>query len=204
MKKRNRIAITPGEPAGIGPDLVVQIAQQPYPVELIAIADKQLLLQRAQQLQLPLKIIDFNAQQLRRHTPGTLIVQHVPLQKPCHCGQLEPANAQYVLNTLTIAGQACLAGQYDALVTAPVHKAIINQAGIPFTGHTEFLAQLTNTQQVVMMLVAEQLRVALATTHLPLSEVAQAINPTDLKRTITILHKDLQQLPFVASRGYLQ
>jgi 4-hydroxythreonine-4-phosphate dehydrogenase len=190
----HRIAITPGEPAGIGPDLVIQLAQQPHQAELVAVADPKLLQQRAEQLGLALTLENFTAQQPRQaHQPGRLKILPVTLRQPVQSGLLDSANSAYVLKTLTQATQGCLEHHFDALVTAPVHKGIINEVGIKFSGHTEFLAELTHTKQVVMMLVTEGLRVALATTHLPLREVSDAITPQLLEDVIRILHGDLQE-----------
>ncbi|MEE9451745.1 MAG: 4-hydroxythreonine-4-phosphate dehydrogenase PdxA, partial [Gammaproteobacteria bacterium] len=189
-----RIALTAGEPAGIGPDLCLLLAQQASTSKITVIADKTLLQQRAQQLELDIKLIDFDPQTTAKPTPvSTLNVYHVPLKVPCICQQSDPANAAYVIETLNIAVQGCLQGQFQALVTAPINKSVIQQGGFDFSGHTEFLATITNTPQVVMMLVTEQLRVALATTHLPLSEVATAINREHLTTTLKILHQDLKK-----------
>jgi 4-hydroxythreonine-4-phosphate dehydrogenase len=188
-----RLALTPGEPAGIGPDLCIQLAQQPQQAQLVAIADPELLLQRARELGLPLTIRPFEAQQ--PPTPGTageLTVLPVELGAPAEAGRLDPRNAGYVLQTLQRAVEGCMAGRFDALVTGPVHKGVINDAGIPFTGHTELLAEKSATQRVVMMLATEGLRVALATTHLPLSEVSRNITRALLNEVIHILHHDLK------------
>ncbi len=185
--------LTPGEPAGIGPDLVVQIAQREFSSQLVVVADPDLLQQRAQQLKLPLKISLYDsAVAAQTHQPGHLWILPVKLAKPSICGKLDPANAAYVIETLRIAAQTCLAKQFSALVTGPVHKGVINDAGIPFSGHTEFFAELTHTKKVVMLLVADNLRVALATTHLPLRQVADAITQTGLKQTLIVLQKGLQ------------
>jgi 4-hydroxythreonine-4-phosphate dehydrogenase len=195
MLKNQRIAITPGEPAGIGPDIVLQIAaQQTFPVEIVAIANAALMVERAKQLGIAIKIIPFDFQQpVKPHQPGKLLVWDVPLAKPCLAGVLETANAPYVLKTLEIAAENCLKQHFSAMVTGPVHKGMINQAGIAFSGHTEFLAQFCNTKSVVMMLIASNLRVALLTTHLPLREVPQAITATRLTETLKILQRALQQ-----------
>lgn len=173
---RPRIALTAGEPAGIGPDLCVLLAQRLPAADITVIADRDLLQSRAQQLGLPI---------------AGLRVEHVPLAVAAQPGALNPANSAYVLETLRRAAQGCLQGEFDAMVTAPVHKGVINDAGIPFTGHTEFLAELTRTPQVVMMLAGGGMRVALATTHLPLREVADAITQDGLESVIRILHRDL-------------
>ncbi len=187
-----RIAFTPGEPAGIGPDLAVLLAQQPQAAEIVAVADPDLLLQRAKLRGVPLQLreVDFSAAPQAK--PGTLSVLPVPLAAPAAPGTLDPANAPYVLETLRRATALCQQRLCAALVTGPVHKGVINDAGIPFTGHTEFLAALTHTPRVVMMLATEGLRVALATTHLPLRAVADAITPHLLREVIGILHHDLR------------
>ena len=187
-----RLAITAGEPAGIGPDLCVQLAQQDHDFQLVVIADAQLLAERAQQLQLPLNITSFDAKAAR--TPqqaGSLRVQHIPLAEPALAGQLNTNNARYVLQTLDAAVEGCQQGTFDALVTAPVHKGVINDAGIAFTGHTEYLAEKTGGQPV-MMLACDGLRVALATTHLPLKDVPAAITQDCLGQVIKILLHDLR------------
>lgn len=188
------IVITPGEPAGIGPDLIIQIAQQTLSIPLVVIADPTLLQQRAQQLNLPLQIEIYNSTQTVVATkPGVITVLPVPLAQTCVVGQLNPANAAYVLQTLKIAAEGCLKKQFSAVVTGPVHKGVINAAGVNFSGHTEFFKELSNVDHVVMLLVADQLRVALTTTHLPLRAVADAITPELLTKTIHVLHKGLQQ-----------
>lgn len=186
------IAITAGEPAGIGPDLCVMLAQQPLAANIVVIADEQLLESRAAQLGLALNIQAYSPSLQNPHIGnGQLTVLHSPANAPVIPSQLNPVNSPYVLNTLTAATQGCVAHRFDAMVTAPVHKGVINDAGIAFSGHTEFLAELTNTPQVVMMLVGGTLRVALATTHLALKDVPAAINRDNLETTIRILHQDL-------------
>lgn len=165
--------------------------QKPAGARIVAIADRGLLADRARQLGLPLELADFSAAAPER--PGVLEVLHCGLAAPAVAGRLDPANSRYVLDTLTVAARGCLDGRFDTLVTAPVHKGVINDAGIPFTGHTEFLAELTGTPQVVMMLVGGGLRVALATTHLPLKDVSAAVTRASLERTIRILHRDLRR-----------
>jgi 4-hydroxythreonine-4-phosphate dehydrogenase len=189
-----RIAITPGEPAGIGPDIVIAAAQQPWDAELIAICDPGLLEQRAKQLGFPLELQTFDPDQpIQPHQPGRLFVQPLPMANPCQPGTLNPANASYVLNTLQAAVDGCTNSTYSAMVTAPVQKSIINDAGIPFSGHTEFLAEATGGTKVVMMLATKKLRVALATTHLPLKDVPAAITRDLLIETLTILDRDLKR-----------
>jgi 4-hydroxythreonine-4-phosphate dehydrogenase len=189
-----RIAITAGEPAGIGPDLCIQLAQNAdHGIERVVIADPQLLVERAALLGLPLQILPFNpALPATASAAGTLRVLPVPLRAPVQAGTLNPANAAYVLDTLRVAVRACQQGDVAAMVTAPVHKGVINDAGIPFTGHTEFLAQECQVDLTVMMLATEGLRVALATTHLPLSQVAAAITAPLLRSIIRILDGDLR------------
>lgn len=188
-----RFAVTPGEPAGIGPDLCLLLAAQAQPYPLIAIASQALLAARASQLQLGVQLIPVEP----GHWPeqaaaaGSLYVWDTPLSAPVVAGQLNPANAAYVLQTLHRAGTGCANGDFAGMITAPVHKGVINQAGIPFSGHTEYLAELTHTEQVVMMLATQGLRVALVTTHLPLRDVADAITPERLERVSRILHADL-------------
>lgn len=184
------LALTAGEPGGIGPDLCVQIAQQRLPCHLVVIADRELLRERAQVLKLPLTINDAQPISTDKPQAGHLHVKHVSLGASVFPGKLDPNNAHYVLETLTVAVDGCQTGIFDAMVTAPVHKGVINEAGIAFTGHTEFLAELTNSQ-VVMMLVGGNMRVSLATTHLPLKDVAAAITHERLENKLRIIHHDL-------------
>ena len=173
-----KIVITPGEPAGIGPDIVVQcLAEKKIPSSAVIIADKNVLKARAEQLHLP-----FNTEQ----------IQHVPVHAPVVPGELNPKNSSYVIETLTQAIQGCLNGKLDQLVTGPVHKAVINDAGIPFKGHTEFLAKLSGVKKTVMMLANDQMRVALLTTHIPLKEVANHITAENLIETIKIIDSDFK------------
>jgi len=188
-----RLALTTGEPAGIGPDLTVLAAQSARDYELVAIGDATLLQQRAHQLNLPLNCVPFDPQRPRAaQSKGELTVLHVPLAATAIAGRLDKSNASYVLRTLDIAIDRCQRNELAAMVTAPVHKGVINDAGISFSGHTEYLADKTGAEQVVMMLATEQLRVALATTHLPLRAVADAITPELLLRVIRVLHHDLK------------
>lgn len=189
----SRIAITPGEPAGIGPDICLQVAQQDWSAQLIAIADKQLLSERAEQLGLSIKLKDFDPTQDREpHTPGELFVLEHKLTEPAVAGELNENNGHYVVDTLTMASQGNMDDTFDAIVTGPVHKGIINQAGVPFSGHTEFFANHTNTADVVMLLATEGLQVALVTTHIPLQYVSMAITPERLSKVTSILHSELQ------------
>lgn len=184
------LVLTVGEPAGIGPDLCVQIAQQPLPCNLAVIADGDLLAARARQLRLPLQLIDISAASPVQHREGSLQVLHVPVAETAAAGTLNPANARYVLTTLDRAVAVCQSGQFDGMVTAPVHKGVINDAGIAFTGHTEYLSALT-ASEVVMMLVGGNMRVTLATTHLPLKDVAAAITADLIERKLRIIAHDL-------------
>ena len=189
-----RLVITPGEPAGVGPDLVLSISQQAWPVQLVVAADQHLLQRRADQLGLTVDLQPYDAAAAPSpQAAGTLTVLHVPLAVTETPGQLDVRNGRYVLATLQRAAEGALKGEFAALVTGPVHKGIINEAGVPFSGHTEFLAEIGGCDQVVMMLATTGLRVALATTHLPLLEVPAAITPASLTRTLQILHGDLQR-----------
>ena len=171
------IAVTSGEPAGIGADICLALTDRQFDAHIVVFGDHDLLQTRARQL--------------NRSTAG-LDIRHVPLKKSAAAGRLDPANAQYVLDLLDAALTGCRSGEFAAMVTAPVHKGVINDAGIPFTGHTEYLAEKTGTPRVVMMLAGAGLRVALATTHLPLKEVSAAITREALETTIHILHADLR------------
>jgi 4-hydroxythreonine-4-phosphate dehydrogenase len=187
-----RVALTPGEPAGIGPDLAVSIAQGPLETELVAVADPAVLEQRAADLGMSLALTRFDpARPPQGHTPGTLPVLPVTAGHPVRCGRLDTGNARYVLGTLQAATAGCLDGTFAALVTGPVHKGVINEAGIAFSGHTEFLAALTGGEPV-MMLTTPGLRVALATTHLPLKDVPAAITREGLERVVRVLNRDLR------------
>lgn len=188
-----RIALTAGEPAGIGPDVTLAVALQSWDAELVAFADPQLLAARARQLDIAVELhtVDPDATP-RPHRPGILPVHPVTLAAPVVPGRLDPANAPYVLETLRAAVHGCLCGHYRAMVTAPVQKSVINDAGLPFVGHTEFLAEATGAAQVVMMLATETLRVALATTHLALRDVPDAITGELLLTALRVVHKDLR------------
>lgn len=192
MHKLPVIAITPGEPAGIGPDVLIQAVQNArFEAILVAIADPELLESRARQLGLPMKLHPLTSDTPVPLPPAQLWIEPVKMKVRAIPGKLNRANAAYVLDTLTQAATACMQGQYQAMVTAPVHKGIINDAGYRFSGHTEFLADLTATPRVVMMLATEGLRVALATTHLPLRQVADSITGALLEEVISILHQEL-------------
>ncbi len=199
--KPQRFALTPGEPAGIGPDLCLLLAAQAQPYPLIAITSRDLLAERATQLGVAVQLLPVSPDAFpdQPASAGSLYVWDTPLARKAVAGQLDKANAAFVLETLTRAGQGCLDGHFAGMITAPVHKGVINESGIAFSGHTEFLADLTHTTQVVMMLATRGLRVALVTTHLPLRDVADAITAERLERVTRILHNDLQQKFGIAS-----
>ncbi len=184
------IALTPGEPGGIGPDLAVLLAQEQLPCTLVVIADAEVLAQRAQQLHQSFSIRPWSGR--RDASPGTYLCA-VPTTAPTVAGQLAIRNAAYVIRTLERATDGCLTGEFDALVTGPVHKGTLNDAGIPFTGHTEFLAERVRAEQPVMMLATHDLRVALATTHLPIAEVSRHLTRELLRRVLEVLHRDLRE-----------
>lgn len=187
-----RIAITPGEPAGIGPDLMIKVAQQDWPTQIVAVASPELLTARAKLLNLPLIIKLYNANdEVTAHKAGTLIVLPVALNDVCEPGVLNANNGSYVVETLRIASERNISGEFDAVVTGPVHKGLINKAGIAFSGHTEYFAHQANCADVVMMLATEGLRVALVTTHIPLAYVSKAITHERLQKVTRILHRDL-------------
>ncbi|EPJ95661.1 4-hydroxythreonine-4-phosphate dehydrogenase PdxA [Pseudomonas psychrophila] len=193
--KTQRFALTPGEPAGIGPDLCLLLASQHQPHTLIAITSRDLLIERAAQLGVAVSLLPVEPGNWPEQPApaGSLYVWDTPLNATVTAGTLDKANAAFVLQTLTRAAQGCVSGDFAGMITAPVHKGVINEAGIPFSGHTEFLADLTHTEQVVMMLATRGLRVALVTTHLPLRQVSDAITPERLMRVTRILYADLQQ-----------
>jgi 4-hydroxythreonine-4-phosphate dehydrogenase len=189
---RPLLAVTAGEPAGIGADLCLQLALRADIDPFVVLCDKQLLQQRARQLGLTVELHDYDPANSTVFPAGHLRVLHIPLAQQAVAGQLNPVNSHYVLALLKRAVQGCLSGEFSAMVTAPVHKGVINDAGIPFTGHTEFLAEKTATPLVVMMLVGGGMRVALATIHLPLRKVADTITAGLLEQILTILNRDLQ------------
>jgi len=197
-----RVLITSGEPAGIGPELVAQIAQQVWPVELSVIGDQELLLSRAKKINLPLHLIPFNEQEEACPLPaGSLKFIPCQLAQTCEPGKLNPRNAAYVLETLEKAGRLALNKTVDALITAPVQKSILNEAGISFQGHTEFFAAQASLKKALMLFVvkspaniqckADTLKVALATTHLPLAQVSQALTAPVLEESLRLLHQSL-------------
>lgn len=187
-----RIVVTAGEPSGIGPDLILELAEQIWPVELVICADLSLLKTRAALLNKPINFIEYDKKShVQSQSLNELTVAHIPTATTAIVGELDANNGAYVLETLRFASQGCLSGEFAAVVTAPVHKGIINDAGVAFSGHTEFFAEQANVDLVVMMLATTGLRVALATTHLPLSAVPAAITPPLLTDIITILNAEL-------------
>jgi 4-hydroxythreonine-4-phosphate dehydrogenase len=180
------VVVSSGEPSGIGPDICLALAGKAFAARLVVLGDRGLLADRATALGVSIDGLD---------------IRHVALRAPCVAGRLDVANARYVLDLLDVALAGCRSGEFAAMVTAPVHKGVINEAGIAFTGHTEYLAEKTGTPRVVMMLAGAGLRVALATTHLPLKDVAAAITPAELETTLRILHADLRaKFGFAAPR----
>lgn len=184
------LVVTPGEPAGIGPDLVVLAAQQDRRVPLVAVADADMLAARASTLGLPLTLhSDLDQPAL---ATGALTVLHTPLAANAIPGRLDTANVPGVMAALDLAIAGCMSGQFEGLVTGPMQKSVVNDAGLAFSGHTEYLAEAAAVEDVVMLLVADTLRVAVATTHLPLRDVADALTAELLERRLRILHADLQ------------
>lgn len=186
------IAYTCGEPAGIGPDLAIALAAQTLPCRLRVLGNLDVLSARASQLGKTVQFIELGQTDATpSHTPGRLAVQSFPLAAPVTAGRLDARNGAHVLSLLDAALLGCMNGNYAGMVTGPVQKSVINDAGIPFSGHTEYLAEKSGTGKVVMMLTGGGLRVALATTHLPLKDVAGAISRDSLEEVIAILHRDL-------------
>jgi 4-hydroxythreonine-4-phosphate dehydrogenase len=188
-----RIALTSGEPAGIGPELCLAIAHEKLDCDLVCLADRSLLAERASVLKSAVALTEYDASTRALHSPNRLTVLHVPLAAHSVAGRLDRANGRYVLNLIDRAIDGAVAGEFDAIVTAPVQKSVINEAGIRFTGHTEYLAERTRAPLPVMMLATEDLRVALATTHLPLKDVSAAITIESLCQVLSILDHDLRE-----------
>jgi 4-hydroxythreonine-4-phosphate dehydrogenase len=181
------IAVTSGEPAGIGPDICLALARRTFAARIVVLGDQGMLESRARQLGLRVRLCDPGASS----APDSIACLHMPLFTACQAGTLDRRNAPYVISLLDRAIAGCKEGEFSALTTAPVHKGVINDAGIPFIGHTEYLAEHTGTAQVVMMLAGGGLRVALATTHLALKDVPRALTRKGLERTIRVLHAEL-------------
>lgn len=188
-----KLAVTPGEPAGIGPDLVVLLAEQQWDAQIVVFADANLLKQRAAMLGRDIEIIQYEDNVNYIQKAGQIIVRHIPLATQAVAGELNSDNGHYVVDTLKLSCEANIDGQFDAVVTGPVHKGIINKAGVSFSGHTEYFAQQSNTADVVMMLATDGLRVCLATTHIPLAYVSKAITPERIEKVIGIMHRDLKE-----------
>jgi 4-hydroxythreonine-4-phosphate dehydrogenase len=194
-----RVVLTSGEPAGVGPELCLALAARDWPCELVCLADAALLAERARQLGLAVVLRPYGevshgpGPARSRHEPHSLLVAHVPLEAPSVPGQLSPRNAAYVLALLDRAIDGALTREFEAVVTAPVHKEVINLSGVPFTGHTEYFAERTQARHPVMMLTAGKLRVALATTHVPLAAVSAALSVASLTDTAAVLSNALQR-----------
>lgn len=188
-----KLAVTPGEPAGIGPDLIIMLSDQQWDAQIVVFADAEVLKARAVALNKNIEIIPYSEGLQYVQQPGQIIVHHIPTQVPVAAGVLDSDNGHYVVDTLRLACEGNMLGQFDAVVTGPVHKGIINKAGISFSGHTEYFAQQSNTADVVMMLATDGLRVCLATTHIPLAYVSKAITPERIEKVVGIMHTDLKQ-----------
>ena len=187
-----RIVITSGEPAGIGPDACVVLAQRDWQADLVVAADAALLAAAAAALDLPLRIERYNSSlTVAAHRAGVLKVLHLPTAQPVIAGAPDPRNARYVIEMLDRACDGCMNGEFAAMVTAPVQKSTLMDAGFAFTGHTEYLAGRSRAALPVMMLVSGSLRIALVTTHLPLAEVPRAITAERLRATLRVVHTDL-------------
>ena len=184
-----RIAFTVGEPAGIGPDIAIRLAHNPSSYKLAVIADPDMMEKRAELLDLPLRIESWQEQTTE---PGTMAVVTEPLVETVEPGQLNSRNSRSVLRCIDRAVDGCLGGTFDAMTTGPVHKGVINQAGIRFFGHTEYISERTGAGMPVMMLTTQKTRVALVTTHIPLNQVSKAITPERLDRVIRVLIDDMR------------
>lgn len=198
MSRPARLLLTPGEPAGVGPDLCLQWAMGERSAEVVAVADREMLAERAEQLGLHCTLHAWQPGQAVSRKGGELSVWHLPCAARVVAGELDAANSAYVLATLERATRACQEGAADALVTAPVHKGVINESGITFSGHTEFLQAQCGVERVVMMLATEGLRVALVTTHLPLREVPDAITAERITQVTRILQHDMNRFFAIA------
>jgi len=188
------VALTLGEPAGVGADVVLEVVQGDFAAQLVVVGSKELLQQRALELGIDgLEVVDWKRGVVESHGAGRVFVWDVPLRAPVAAGELNQANVQYVVEMLDVAAKGCIDGVFDAVVTAPVHKGVINDAGVEFFGHTEFFAKAAGVDDVLMLFVVDDLRVALATTHLPLKDVAQAITRERLTVSLQLLRQGLQQ-----------
>jgi 4-hydroxythreonine-4-phosphate dehydrogenase len=188
------LALTPGEPAGIGIDCIIQLAQKKLPASIVVIADKHILLARAKKLNLSLYLEDFNPLESYKILPAQhLWIKHIPSQNPNVCGIPDKKNSHYILETLQFATKGCLNGEFIGLVTGPVQKSILLESGIDFSGHTEYLAELCHVKQTIMLFVYKNMRVALTTTHLPLIKIAEKITKEHLRARIILLREELQR-----------
>jgi len=194
IRRDTRLIVTAGEPAGIGPELCLTLAHEPLPCGVVVISDASVLRDRAEATGIKTTVTEIDVADAATASAGNgeLLVISEPFPAPVQCGRLNPANAPALLNGLRRAVSACLDGQFAGLVTAPLQKSVINDAGVPFSGHTEFLAELTDAQSPVMLLVAGNLRVALATTHLPLRDVPDNLTSNGLRKVLQILVDDLR------------
>jgi len=192
------LALTAGEPAGIGPELCLQLALEARSAGVVVVASRPLLEARAKQMNLAVELRAWQPGESPEMEAGLLSVLHVDGCANHEPGTLDTGSGAYVLRTLEVAANGCLSGDFDGMVTAPVHKGVINDAGIVFSGHTEFLQELCGVDRVVMMLATEELRVALVTTHLPLKDVSAAITPERLTQVTRILDADLKKFFGVA------
>jgi 4-hydroxythreonine-4-phosphate dehydrogenase len=189
-----KLVVTSGEPAGIGPDILLSAAAKPQAAQLLGLGDKALLATRAQQLGIDVTLVPYSSTgPTIPHQPGELLFVDVPLAVTSRPGTLDPRNASHVLAQLDLAIELCRSEECQGMVTAPVHKSVINDAGIPFSGHTEYLASALHISDVVMLLVSGDLKVALATTHLPLRDVSAAINQPLIEHTLAVINRALTQ-----------
>ncbi|MDA8561524.1 4-hydroxythreonine-4-phosphate dehydrogenase PdxA [Gammaproteobacteria bacterium] len=195
MTKNKRIIITPGEPAGIGPDIIIQLSKSSFSAEIVIISDPDLIIERAKNLNIPLELQNVSLDQKPTITPpGTLKIIPLKLKTKCEPGKLNKLNSDFVLESLYLACDICLNKKADALTTGPVQKSIINEAGYDFSGHTEFLAKKCNVSDVIMLFIIDNIRVALLTTHMPLMNVARSITKEKIIKTINLLNKELKNL----------
>ncbi|WDI78660.1 4-hydroxythreonine-4-phosphate dehydrogenase PdxA [Candidatus Purcelliella pentastirinorum] len=195
MNRYNRVVITSGEPSGIGPDIVVKLAQLNWPVELVVCASGDLLKERAKKLNLPLDLREFNFNDIPQpQMKGTLTLLDVPLKSKVIFGQLSKYNSEYVLNTLRLSCDGCINNRFFALITGPVNKFIMNQSGINFLGHTDFFSSYFNIKNIVMVLMNDRFRVALLTNHIPIRKVSSFITEHNLTTVIRIINKNLKYL----------
>lgn len=199
QKMNNRqkaFVITTGEPSGIGPDILVKLVQRKWPVKLVTFSDPDLLEERSRDLNLKLNLIPYSKKSLEyaRQDKGSIYIEPIRLRTPVKPGQLKKQNSEYVIEMLQKSCLGCLKGDFLGMVTGPVHKGIINDYGVKFTGHTEFLARLCNVRKTVMLLVSKSMKVAFVTTHIPLKKVPKMINVENLTRTLLILHKKIKSI----------